>query len=172
MASFRTHIILFQLFILSTSIAHVYGQDLVGNSAYNQVLQKLLAHRVTDIGVGDLDSLTNVGYLDARSKREYKVSHVKDAIWVGYDTYSSRKLKGLTVDSKIVVYCSVGLRSEKVAERLGDEGFGDVSNMYGGIFEWKNRDYELVDEDGVTDRVHVYNEKWGVWLDKGIKVYE
>ncbi|MEL6718853.1 MAG: rhodanese-like domain-containing protein, partial [Bacteroidota bacterium] len=68
-------------------------------------------------------------------------------------------------------YCSVGYRSEKISEQLLEAGFKDVSNLYGGIFEWKNQDHEVVDEKGATEKVHAYDRVWGFWLKEGKKVY-
>ena len=48
------------------------------------------------------------------------------------------KVEDIARESTIVVYCSVGYRSEKIAEELDKLGFTNVSNLYGGIFEWIN----------------------------------
>lgn len=50
-------------------------------------------------------------------------------------------------------------------------GFKNVSNLYGGIFEWVNQAHEIVNDSGKTDSVHAYNRFWGMWLQKGKKVY-
>jgi 3-mercaptopyruvate sulfurtransferase SseA len=66
----------------------------------------------------------------------------------------------------------VGYRSEKISEKLKQAGFKDVSNLYGGIFEWVNQGNPVVDENGkITDNIHAYSKTWGVWLNKGVKVY-
>ncbi|HCQ29365.1 MAG TPA: rhodanese-like domain-containing protein, partial [Flavobacteriales bacterium] len=52
-------------------------------------------------------------------------------------------------------------------------GYKNVFNLYGGIFDWKNKGFRVVDNQGKeTEKVHPYNEKWGVWLTKGEKAYE
>jgi len=56
---------------------------------------------------------------------------------------------------------------------LEQAGFANVSNLYGGIFEWVNQGNPIVNEKGkVTETIHAYNEAWGVWLTKGVKVYD
>jgi len=71
-----------------------------------------------------------------------------------------------------VVYCSVGYRSERIGEKLLDKGFTNVYNLYGGIFDWINNDYPLVDiADQPIQKVHGYNEDWSKWVCKGEKVY-
>jgi predicted sulfurtransferase len=74
-------------------------------------------------------------------------------------------------DTPIIVYCSVGYRSEKVAEQIIAAGYTQVSNLYGGIFEWVNEEQPVYDTKGKTQKVHAYNKVWGVWLRKGKKVY-
>ena len=49
----------------------------------------------------------------------------------------------------------------------------DVSNLYGGIFEWVNQENPVIDTTGnETKNIHAYNKTWGVWLNKGNKVYD
>ncbi|HIC31201.1 MAG TPA: rhodanese-like domain-containing protein, partial [Flavobacteriaceae bacterium] len=72
----------------------------------------------------------------------------------------------------IVVYCSIGIRSAKIAQQLKDEGYTNVFNLYGGIFEWKNNNFSVFDLNGQkTKKVHVYNKYWAKWLTKGEKVF-
>lgn len=118
---------------------------------------------------------TNAILLDAREFREYEVSHLKNALHVGYDEFNlenvSKQLNNK--DQIIVVYCSLGIRSEDIAEQLKNEGYTNVFNLYGGIFEWKNKDFKIYNsENNETDKVHVFSEEWSKWLLKGIKIYD
>ena len=64
-----------------------------------------------------------------------------------------------------MLYCSVGYRSEKVAEKMKKAGFTAVYNLYGSIFEWVNAGYPVVTNDGnQTNIIHTYNKKWGQWV--------
>lgn len=70
-------------------------------------------------------------------------------------------------DAKIVLYCSVGYRSEKIGEKLQKMGYTDVNNLFGSLFEWVNRGYKVVDKDGnETQKVHTYNKDWSQWVDE------
>ena len=144
--------------------------------SYELMLDALLSHSVNEVSAKELDSLVKVSdnliLLDAREKREYEVSHIKNAIWVGYNDFKVNRLKNVRKDSKVIVYCSVGARSEKVSEKLLKRGYSNVSNLYGGIFEWVNAGKEVVDSLGTTNKVHAYNKAWGVWLKNGEKVYK
>jgi rhodanese-related sulfurtransferase len=110
--------------------------------------------------------------LDTREKEEYDISHLPGAIWVGYDHFQQEKVEGIAKNQPILVYCSVGYRSERIGERLQEQGFTQVYNLYGGIFDWVNHEQEVVDkEDKPTRAVHTYNKRWSKWLFVGEKVW-
>jgi rhodanese-related sulfurtransferase len=135
-------------------------------------LRQLLAHSVPEIEVPDL-VLKQDRYvlLDAREPREFEISHLTGAISVGYDSFDLSKLQSIPLDAPLVVYCSVGYRSEKVAEKLIKAGYKNVQNLYGGIFEWVNQGGEVYNKNGSTDAVHAFSRTWGIWLKRGRKVY-
>ena len=113
--------------------------------------------------------------LDSREPKEHKTSHIKNAICVGYDFFNIDSVQQKIPDknSKIVVYCSLGIRSEDVAEKLKKAGYTNVFNLFGGIFEWKNNDLQVFDsEEKETENVHTFNKQWSKWLNKGVKIYE
>ncbi|MFN0176865.1 MAG: rhodanese-like domain-containing protein [Saprospiraceae bacterium] len=164
--------ILFFAAALSFLASASFGQ--VKSGAYRVMLNGLLSHSVPETGVLEAarDSASCI-FLDAREPREYAVSHIAGAISIGYDHFDLENLPtNLPKDHRIVVYCSVGYRSEKVAEKLQKAGFTNVSNLYGGIFEWANQGLPLVNHKGVTNEVHAYSRSWGIWLKKGKKIYK
>ncbi|AUC79011.1 rhodanese-like domain-containing protein [Nonlabens sp. MB-3u-79] len=109
--------------------------------------------------------------LDTRKKEEFDVSHLPGAIWVG-ERYDIDKLSNIDKDTKIVVYCSVGIRSEDYGEEMVEDGFSKVYNLYGSIFSWKDAGYQVVDQNNQpTEKVHVYSKKWAKYLKTGKKVY-
>ncbi len=142
-----------------------------------QLLKKYNTESVPYISVSDLKKeADNVILLDSREPKEFKVSHLKNATCVGYDNFDINKIiKKLPTDknTKIVVYCSLGIRSEDVAEKLKGAGYNNVYNLYGGIFEWKNQDNTVVNsKNKPTKKVHTFNKEWSKWLLKGEKIYE
>lgn len=144
----------------------------VESGAYNLMLKTLLDHSVPEITVANAAKLgPQTVFLDAREPNEYAISHLKGAVPVGYDHFQMTSVSHLPKDTPIVVYCSVGYRSEKIAEKLKVAGYTKVSNLYGGIFEWVNQKNIVYDTDGETQRVHAYDRTWGVWLRRGKKVY-
>ena len=149
------------------------SNERVSSSAFNSMLQILLSHSVKEISV-ETASLQRQDYvfLDTRARNEYDVSHIDGASWVGYDDFLISSLDTLDKNSPIIVYCSVGYRSEKIAEKLSENGFSNVQNLYGGIFEWVNQKLPIVDSDQLsTFRIHAYDESWAIWLKHGEKVY-
>ncbi|MBC7525055.1 MAG: rhodanese-like domain-containing protein [Flavobacterium sp.] len=139
-----------------------------------EVLNKLNKKTVPYITVSELKENQNVILLDAREFKEYHVSHLQNAVPVGFNTFDIKKTETALPDKNaiIVVYCSIGVRSEKIGEKLLKSGYKKVYNLYGGIFEWKNNDGKTINSNNVlTDSVHTYNKTWSVYLKKGIKVY-
>ena len=118
------------------------------------------------------DLLGEAVILDTREKEEFSVSHLEDARWVGYETFSMKSVSDIPKDETIVVYCSIGARSQDIGKKLEAAGYQTVYNLYGGIFHWVNEENPVFTSDTIkTDRVHTYNKMWGMWLNKGEKVY-
>jgi|GEM_PF-162527 len=148
------------------------NQPDVESGKYAAVLRSLLSHSVPEIGVEDLQVMKGAVLLDAREPEEFAVSRLAGARYAGYDLFDLNMLGDLDRNQTVVVYCSVGYRSEKIAEKLLEAGFSQVYNLYGGIFEWVNAGQPVVDASGkLTDLVHAYNRTWGLFLQKGEKVY-
>lgn len=149
------------------------SQQKVESNTYAVMLKGLLSHSVPELAVDSailMDS--NTVWLDAREPHEIKISSLRNSLAVGYDNFHLGSVKHLSKDQTIVVYCSVGYRSEKVAEQLLKSGFTKVFNLYGGIFEWVNQGHAVYVNDQPTSNVHAYNKVWGTWLNKGNKVYD
>ena len=143
---------------------------------YDKMLESLYSHTVPLIGTDELAGKIakgeNVVLLDIRSEKEYSVSHIRDARLIQYDDFSRDDVHDIPTGAQVVVYCSVGYRSEKVGEQLQKFGFINVKNLYGGIFQWKNDGFEVVGNRSIpTDSVHTYSRKWSKWLKNGVKVY-
>lgn len=156
---------------LFAALPFARGQE-VGSKAYGLMLSALLSRDVPEVGVDEARAMEEALFADAREREEYDVSRIPGALWVGYDTFEEERLEGIEKDRPIVVYCSVGYRSEKITRRLRANGFSQVYNLYGGIFEWVNREMPVEDAGGQTRKVHAYDRFWGQWLKRGQKVYE
>ena len=146
----------------------------LSQSSIEETLNKLNKNSVPYIQTEDLPVEKQTLLLDAREKNEYKTSHLKDAIWVGYEGFSLRKVeKQITnKNTPIIVYCSIGVRSEQIGEKLQKAGYTNVKNLYGGIFKWKNEGGTVYDaNEEATEKIHGYSKFWSKFLTNGEKVY-
>lgn len=136
------------------------------NPEFDQKVNKLINFSVPTIGVKELEETKDHVYLfDARELPEYQVSHIEGAKYLGYKDFDKSRLEGVPKDAKIVLYCSVGYRSEKIGEQLQKLGYSKVYNLYGSIFEWVNQDNPVVDKNGKkVNKVHTYNKQWSKWV--------
>lgn len=136
---------------------------------FDDRLTTLLNFTVPLLGVDELKEQQEDWYiLDAREKEEYQVSHIPNARYIGYKKFEEAMLEDIPKNAKVVVYCSVGYRSEKIGEKLKVAGYENIYNLYGSIFEWVNAGNEVEDDNGQkTNRIHTYNKKWSQWVIDG-----
>ncbi|MCG2431469.1 rhodanese-like domain-containing protein [Aequorivita xiaoshiensis] len=141
------------------------------------LLQQNNSGSIPYISVAELQILlieNSVVVLDTREANEFNVSHIASAKNIGFDKFSSEDkfLQNLDRETPIVVYCSVGIRSERIGEKLKVVGFSNVKNLYGGIFEWKNKGYMVLDSNGKeTENIHTFSRRWSHYLKAGNPVY-
>lgn len=145
-------------------------------AAYAQKLKSLYKETVPLVQSADLAQILAHSeqplLLDSRSPEEFAVSHLLGAQLVDFKGFRKETAKAWEKNRLVVVYCTVGYRSERIGEQLLKMGFKNVHNLYGGIFEWVNQGHAIVDSQGnPTPKVHAYNQDWGQWLLKGEKVY-
>ena len=154
------------LTILFLSSIQGISQDVL-NPTFDERLEKLLSFTVPVIDVPEAnENADDYIFLDARELEEYQISHIPGARYIGYKKFDEDLLEGISHDDKIIVYCSVGYRSEKIGKKLEKLGYTTVYNLYGSIFEWINCDLPLENQQGIaTDTIHTYNKKWSKWVD-------
>lgn len=152
--------------------ANSFAQNKLDN-----LLQTYNTRSIPYISVEELRMLQmndSVVILDAREPVEFAVSHIASAKNIGFNDFTSqeKQIEKLNKNMPIVIYCSVGIRSEDIGEKLKKEGFTNVKNLYGGIFEWKNKDYPVIDSTGKeTENVHTFSKRWSKYLHSGKAVF-
>ncbi len=142
---------------------------------FERLLKNNLKESVPILRVSEIESNADYLFLDARETKEFQTSHIEGAIPIGFDFFDVQKIEQSYPNKTrpIIVYCSIGVRSELVGEKLRAAGYTNVYNLYGGIFEWKNQSKQVVDSVGVpTEKVHTYSKEWSRWLSNGEKIYE
>lgn len=102
--------------------------------------------------------------LDVRTPEEYAISQLRGAILAPDLDSALRALAGRNQSSMVIVYCSVGWRSSRLAQALQAAGYGEVYNLEGGLFTWANEDRPVYQGDRRVRVVHPYNDDWGKLL--------
>lgn len=147
---------------------------LSGQKTIESALKKFNTNSVPYVRVDSLKHKAMPLFFDTRKEEEFNISHIQNAVWVGHKTFKiDTILKNYPdKDKPIVVYCSIGVRSEDIGERLTKAGYNNVKNLYGGIFEWKNKGNAVYDlQKNKTEKVHAFSKQWGKLLTNAEKVY-
>lgn len=104
---------------------------------------------------------------DVREPHEFQVSHLKDAIHINPECSAESFMAqfGERIANKdVVFYCSAGYRSSQFAERVKSlaqsANAGKIYNLEGGIFRWYNQGRPVYNEQGSTDQVHPYSDRF------------
>lgn len=103
-------------------------------------------------------------FLDARGPDEYAVSHLHGAHLAPDEATALTLLANLGGEHEVVVYCSVGLRSSALAEKLRARGLSRVANLEGGLFTWANAGLPVYRGEERVELVHPYDARWGTLL--------
>lgn len=126
----------------------------------------------------DWQQKDSVIFLDTRSYAEFQISHLPKAQFIGYKEFNEEKIEVLELMSSetftlhnstpIVVYCSIGVRSEQIGLKLKKLGVENIYNLYGGIFLWYNEHREIVDSiERSTREIHGYDKNWAQYIQGG-----
>ena len=107
--------------------------------------------------------------LDVREPAEYAVSHLRGARLAPSRDEALKILRGVRTSRRIVLYCSVGFRSSKLAEFLMKTGFTEVYNLEGSIFRWANEGRPVYRAEERVRVVHPYDSYWGRLLKKPLR---
>ncbi|MEM0961085.1 MAG: rhodanese-like domain-containing protein [Bacteroidota bacterium] len=175
----RTALLLFALALAVALLAWWVGRGERSTDIAWDAIERDLATRYPDVSTVStaqlaerLGDATAPLLLDARDAEEYAVSHLPGARRVDPDASPAELADALSdVDRQraVVVYCSVGVRSAGVAQRLGEAGFDDVRNLEGSIFRWANEGREVVRDGEPVREVHPYDSLWGRLLSEDLR---
>jgi rhodanese-related sulfurtransferase len=160
------------LFILLINITLMQAQNEI-EQALDEYADGSIEYISTDELAKLISSDQNIQLLDTRSKEEFEVSSIENALFVGYEDFELERYEDqLDKNLPIILYCSIGVRSEKIGEQLKAAGFNNIKNLRGGIFKWFNEKSKVVNQQGeITDKIHGFNEKWSRFLKRGEVVY-
>ncbi len=171
----------FQLFAQTDTLANPYAR-LVANSPKMQPSFKAFILNMDAnispfvISPARLNELINSNQspiiLDARSLREYEVSHIKNAKRIGFDDFGSEQVWMIRRTLPVVIYCTTGDRSRILAAYLSEMGFKNIKILDGAIIQWSNEQLPLVDKKKLkTTQIHVQKKENAALLRKGKAVW-
>jgi rhodanese-related sulfurtransferase len=161
-------------FLFNLLIIFLVSSTVFSQKSIESTLEKFNRNSVNYISVEELKASDNYILLDTRKKEEYNISKIENATWVGHKKFKIDSVleKYPEKDIPIVVYCSIGVRSENIGEKLIQAGYSNVKNLYGGIFEWKNSGNPVFDnQNNKTEKVHAFSKHWGKLLTNAEKIY-
>ena len=115
--------------------------------SYRELLQQARGE-IDEVTSAEAHALVDSGeppfFLDVRNREEWEEGFVPGAVWIPRGNLESR-VEGLLPDREreIVVYCASGTRSVFAVKTLGELGYSRVTNMAGGIVDWKRNGFEV-----------------------------
>jgi rhodanese-related sulfurtransferase len=128
----------------------------------------LFPHQAHDL----LKASADVLLLDVRDAAEFEISHLPGAVLVDPEITTEQfmdRFGGQIAGRQVLLYCSVGVRSSRLGERIraaaSERGAAGVHNIRGGIFAWHNYGKRLEKAKGQTELVHPYSTRWSRYLD-------
>ena len=146
-----------------------------GQNSLEEIIDRYNDETVPYVTMQELEEWGDYVLLDTREKKEYDVSHIKNSNFVGYSSFDLETVLRHHPDKdiRIVVYCSIGIRSEDIGEQLIMAGYKNVFNLYGGIFNWFEQGQPIYDTSGkAVDKIHGFHRRYDKWFNKGRKVYD
>lgn len=112
----------------------------------------------------------NTIVVDMRNHYESEIGHFKNAFCPDVDTF--REEVQLVVDKykddkdkKFLLYCTGGVRCEKASAFMINEGFENVSQLYGGIIEYAQQIKQQGIESKFYGKNFVFDERLGESVD-------
>ncbi len=83
-----------------------------------------------------LDNKENFRLIDCREPHEYDIAKIEGAVLMPLSQLAQKAPAELKQDEEIVIHCHHGGRSQRACEYLASIGYGNVSNLQGGIDAW------------------------------------
>jgi len=81
-----------------------------------------------------------VQLIDVREPGEYAAEHIPGAKLLPLSQFQAEQVD-FPDDTKVVLYCQSGKRSDQAAQKLINGGFSEFTQLQGGITAWKQLNY-------------------------------
>jgi rhodanese-related sulfurtransferase len=87
----------------------------------------------------------NIQLIDVRTSEEFSEGHIENAINIDVTANDfDAKVASLDKEKPVMVYCKSGGRSAKASARLKELGFKTITDLEGGITNWKSENKPTV----------------------------
>lgn len=94
-----------------------------------------------------ISSTQNPQIIDVRTPEEFETGHLDKAVNINwFDTNFASKFASYDKTKPVFVYCKVGGRSLKAANKLAEMGFTNIYDLQGGILKWDAEGLSQPDE--------------------------
>ena len=93
--------------------------------------------------VAQVMSQTEVVVVDVREDWEFNSGHIPDAVLIPVAEIADR-VDEIPTDVPVVLVCRSGNRSSQAYRYLKQQGFENIHNMLGGMLDWSESGYEVV----------------------------
>ncbi|MBE9201458.1 MULTISPECIES: rhodanese-like domain-containing protein [unclassified Nodularia (in: cyanobacteria)] len=87
-----------------------------------------------------LTETEQVHLIDVREPSEYATEHIPGAKLLPLSQFQPKQVP-FQRNTKVVLYCQSGNRSNQAAQKLINAGFSDFAQLQGGITRWKQLNY-------------------------------
>ena len=87
-----------------------------------------------------IDQDDSVVLIDVRTEGAFRNGHIPEAILFNmFSPDFQQKIKSLDRNKKYFIYCRSGARSAHACSMMAHMGFKELSNLYGGLFDWNGK---------------------------------
>jgi rhodanese-related sulfurtransferase len=87
----------------------------------------------------------NIQLIDVRTSEEFSEGHIENAVNIDVTANDfDAKVASLDKEKPVMVYCKSGGRSAKASARLKELGFKTITDLEGGITNWKSENKPTV----------------------------
>lgn len=127
---------LFTLFVISFLFLSCKGQT---STAIETIDAKSYSEKI--------NTTTKAQIIDVRTPEEFASGHIDNAANINwFDADFATKMASYDKTKPVFVYCKVGGRSIKAANKLAEMGFTTIYNLDGGILKWESAGLSKPDE--------------------------
>lgn len=128
---------------------------------------------LTAIEFHELSQQQDTIVIDMRNRYESEIGHFKNAYCPDVDTFRdeilmvSEEFKEQK-DSKVLLYCTGGIRCEKASAYLRHKGFKDVNQLHGGVIEYARQMNKAGLKSNYVGKNFVFDNRMGERIDDEI----